>query len=121
MSAQLYFNIYKYGKYYNPASKHYNDQSIVRCDRCKDTNILVCVGLKDKDLCMKCMARIDVLINERKQSSSISRVPFEGNYAPVDFNDFVQDFNNTIDHYPPLTKMVQNIFKDGLTTVAINL
>jgi hypothetical protein len=38
-------NIYKNGKYYNPAWTHYNIEKIfVTCDRCQRTQLNICIG-----------------------------------------------------------------------------
>ena len=53
MSAELYYKIYKFGKFYNPATNHYNKPNIsVHCDRCKKNNLLTCIGYNDCDLCL---------------------------------------------------------------------
>ena len=49
---QVYECIVKYGKYYNPASKHYQNVTSnpnVQCDRCKRTNLSVCIGWEKHD------------------------------------------------------------------------
>lgn len=57
-------NIYRYGKYYNPAKSHYpyNQNSIVNCDKCNKSNLPVCIGWNDLDLCLGC---VDI-ISKRK-------------------------------------------------------
>jgi len=55
----IFLDIYKYGIYYHPANRHYNAEVEVGCDKCMRTNISSCVGYKDYDLCLDCMADID--------------------------------------------------------------
>ena len=55
VNEQTLKNIYFLGKYYNPASSHYPYQnSVVSCDRCHRTNILVAIGWESYDLCLSC-------------------------------------------------------------------
>lgn len=55
INEQTLKNIYFLGKYYNPASSHYNLQnSVVTCDRCHRTNIPVAIGWETYDLCLSC-------------------------------------------------------------------
>jgi hypothetical protein len=56
---KIFYDTYKYGEYYNPANKHYNGQEDVGCDRCQKTNITVCIGYRDIDLCLKCVSDIN--------------------------------------------------------------
>ena len=57
---QLYFNIYKYGTYYFPAGKHYNNIDIeVGCDRCENLPITSCIGWRKYDLCLECALEIE--------------------------------------------------------------
>ena len=57
---ETFMQIYKLGTYYNPATNHYGrtDTSVV-CDRCKRTNLNVCIGWLTYDLCLKCVQDID--------------------------------------------------------------
>lgn len=72
-------HIFKNGTYYNPATKHYDFQGIVNCDRCHRKNISVCIGYKDSDLCMRCVSYIEEKIAEEKINNSI-RPLSEGRY-----------------------------------------
>lgn len=56
----LFIDIYRFGKYYYPASSHYGDYNgIITCDRCLKEDIKCCIGWKEHDLCMACMNFID--------------------------------------------------------------
>jgi hypothetical protein len=56
-------NIVKLGVYYYPANKHYaGNQISVVCDRCNKSNLVSCIGYKDKDLCLSCADMITQMI-----------------------------------------------------------
>lgn len=48
-------NIFRLGKYYNPAHKHYDENTDVVCDKCQRHGIDVSIGWKNYDLCMSCV------------------------------------------------------------------
>ena len=48
-----------FGKYYNPASMHYDGPEEVGCDRCQKEDIAVCLGWGEYDLCLDCAAEIN--------------------------------------------------------------
>ena len=55
-------NVYKYGKYYNPAWTHYRrDDANVSCDRCHRTQLKVSIGWDKYDLCMDCVDKLSML------------------------------------------------------------
>jgi hypothetical protein len=53
-----FVNIITLGKLYYPASSHYNDCERITCDRCNNTNLLICIGYKDRDLCLRCAEEV---------------------------------------------------------------
>lgn len=55
----MYKQIYKYGTYYNPASKHYGSNASVVCDRCHKSDLDICIGYESHDLCMPCIQEIN--------------------------------------------------------------
>jgi hypothetical protein len=58
------------GKYYYPATAHYNDgTSCVFCDRCGQSNLLASIGLDKYDLCMKCNFEILEFMHSKKSLS----------------------------------------------------
>jgi len=60
ISFEIEQEVYKYGTYYNPASKHYSlfeDINVV-CDRCNRSRLPVCIGYNEYDLCLKCVDAI---------------------------------------------------------------
>lgn len=60
-----FIDVYKYGKYYNPANKHYDSVGWVGCDKCEKEHLDVCIGYEDIDLCLKCMCDIGYFLNDR--------------------------------------------------------
>lgn len=51
----IYINICKNGKYFNPAKNHYQKDCIVICDRCSKENLEECIGFEKQDLCISCV------------------------------------------------------------------
>ena len=56
---KIYYQVYKFGKYYNPANLHYDGPGEIGCDRCQKEGIAVCIGWGDYDLCLDCTAEIN--------------------------------------------------------------
>jgi len=54
----LFKNICEKGKFYNPATKHYGGEGEVTCDRCQKSDIPMCIGWKENDLCLDCVSEI---------------------------------------------------------------
>jgi hypothetical protein len=54
-----FYEVFKYGVYYFPASKHYGGPVEVGCDRCLREDIATCLGWGEVDLCMECVADIN--------------------------------------------------------------
>lgn len=61
-----FMKVYEHGTYYNPAQKHYREDIEVGCDRCLKTDIKVCLGYLEYDLCMTCVADIDEILDEEE-------------------------------------------------------
>lgn len=59
------------GKYYNPAYSHYGYKTNVVCDRCKRTNLDICIGYKDQDLCFNCVDIINSLMTNKIVTNKI--------------------------------------------------
>lgn len=59
----IIMNIYKHGKYYNPAWSHYEHGALVSCDRCYRTQLITCLGWNQYDMCLKCADEISSIIN----------------------------------------------------------
>lgn len=60
---RLYEDIYRYGKYYFPAQAHYNSNVVVHCDRCLKEDISACIGWEEHDLCLRCAADVNDIMN----------------------------------------------------------
>lgn len=52
---QKLIEVIKCGVYYNPAYKHYGQDGIVFCDRCRKQDLSVCIGYEMYDLCLQCV------------------------------------------------------------------
>lgn len=59
VTKDIMLNICKYGTYYNPATKHYNTNATVVCDRCFRSNLDSCIGWQTYDLCLLCVHAIN--------------------------------------------------------------
>jgi len=59
--------VIKHGVYYNPANKHYSYKGFVTCNRCFKTNLDVCIGFNEYDLCLNCLQ--EILIHEKKMET----------------------------------------------------
>ena len=58
-SQETMVKILKNGTYYFPATKHYNNNATsVMCDRCRRTDLDMCIGLDSYDLCLPCIQDI---------------------------------------------------------------
>lgn len=55
------------GVYYNPANKHYNYKGFVTCNRCFKSNLDVCIGFSEYDLCLNCLQ--EILVHEKKMEA----------------------------------------------------
>lgn len=64
LNANTMLDIYKLGKYYNPASTHYGEGKSVICDRCAKRNLNACIGYLDYDLCLSCADVVDRKVNK---------------------------------------------------------
>lgn len=60
-------NIVRHGKYYNPAHTHYGRKTNVVCDRCGRTNLDICIGYKDYDLCFNCVDIVNSIMKTNKK------------------------------------------------------
>src|ERR1041385_9543122 len=63
LNKETMLEITKYGKYYNPASFHYNNKQSVMCDRCYKQNLSACIGYDKYDLCLDCVNIINNMNN----------------------------------------------------------
>ena len=70
-------SVYKYGTYYNPASRHYGDNlaTNVSCDRCHRSHLDVCIGWQTFDLCLQCMTEINRMMNRVTDCGWTKKMP----------------------------------------------
>lgn len=60
---------FRRGKLYDPAWAHYGKEgTVVTCDRCGASELTVCVGLDDTDICIKCIDALRALGDEAARS-----------------------------------------------------
>jgi hypothetical protein len=77
MDSATIMNVYNYGTYYNPASKHYGgDHMTVNCDRCSRTNLKTCIGWQKFDLCNACISDIEKTVPRFSDLKPGSYIPF---------------------------------------------
>ena len=67
----ILMNIYKHGKYYNPAWDHYGQGAIVSCDRCQRTQLKICLGWDKYDMCLKCAEEMSLLVSRKHHTFMI--------------------------------------------------
>ena len=65
LNEEQMLTICKSGKYYNPASSHYDGKKTVVCDRCYRVNLDMCIGYEDNDLCLICTKQL-IAIDRKK-------------------------------------------------------
>lgn len=92
------------GTYFNPANRHYGGQGQVNCDRCGMTNIKVCVGYCDTDLCMRCV----YIMNSMDIFDPVPIKPFKPIMVPP---SPVPSFDKKS---PYLSRMMQHMHKPNL-------
>lgn len=51
-------DVARHGTYFNPASDHYKNPDVILCDKCHKSNLQVCIGYQDMDLCLDCVKSI---------------------------------------------------------------
>jgi hypothetical protein len=115
MDSEL-LTVYKYGTYYNPAWKHYGSETNVVCDRCKSSNLSVCIGHGSLDLCMMCIHEMSTVRPSQKIMTKMMQGIYRpGIYRPEIATLMVQHmFRPSDDAYDPRddthTYMVQNMY-----------
>ncbi len=95
MDRETMMKVFKYGTYYNPASKRYGEGANVVCDRCHRTGLDISIGLQHYDLCLICIQDI---------SRSVKKETCIPPYAPEIRTRMLQG------QY--MTNMVQNQFRN---------
>ena len=127
---KIYIEIIKEGIFYEPASKHYNNVSMVTCDRCYAQNIPVCYGHKSEqyDLCLKCYNHIfkttfKCYLTNKNPSVDTSQM---GAYTMIQFmfntNKDCPTLKPTIDDSKCMSNtMTQFMFKTDNTDTTVNI
>jgi len=64
-------NICLYGKYYNPAEKHYGKKCDVICDRCFRHNLDISIGWQELDLCLQCVQVVNDQMDKQIKTTEI--------------------------------------------------
>lgn len=93
--------IYKYGTYYNPATKHYKDSVNITCDKCSRSNLNVAIGLESYDMCLECINEISNMQREFTTS---------GIQTQMMQNKFSVRTNMEQNQFDVRTNMMQNQF-----------
>jgi hypothetical protein len=102
-------NIYSKGKYYNPAWSHYGRHTNVVCDRCKSSQLKVCIGWEKYDLCMKCVDQLS------KYNGTQIESDYDGTRITMMEQRIFRDNRNQ-----PLTRMSQGMFNIGSNLIDDN-
>jgi len=113
INKETMMNIYNYGTYYNPASKHYNlgvSTNIV-CDRCQKNYLDISIGWQTFDLCLSCINTISNNINKKYKAPEYSTVCM----TSMAQHQFKHNNNyKTIDDNSYKTTMLQRLFRNGI-------
>tara|TARA_Y100000591_G_C21272319_1_gene423287 strand:- start:92 stop:517 length:426 start_codon:yes stop_codon:yes gene_type:complete len=85
-------HIIENGKIYMPATSHYahlyQKQIVVSCDYCSKSNLKICIGLVQQDLCLDCAQRIADVFNSNKY---IKHTESLGGIRPWPLSRMIQD------------------------------
>jgi hypothetical protein len=111
LNSEMLDRICKFGTYYNPANKHYNNGQHVVCDRCYRKNLDICIGYEKYDLCFNCVQDV---IRTNKLAMNHSICP---SVIPLDRPQFLtrmlpSQFNTTLPNRSPISYMLQNQFNN---------
>ena len=115
-----FFKILTQGKYYYPASSHYsqNESISVTCDRCLTTNLKVCIGFDQYDLCLECISDLSNMKNSfvpqpptyTKMSQSMFKSNSDAQNLTLMRQTMFQNDSRQNDSRQNLTYMQQSIF-----------
>ena len=90
--------VIKLGTFFYPASKHYDRNVSVRCDRCFKTDLLSCVGFEQLDLCLVCVDSVSKILDNKKAPVRVVTRMMQSMVVP--------DFDSDLD---TMTKMMQSM------------
>lgn len=95
---------YKNGQYSNPAWKRYSNtgETNIICDRCRKTNLKICIGYGKIDLCLNCVTEMQKL----EERDNFTPKPIMSDSPPLTF--MMQDqFRSSM----PVPMMMQRQFR----------
>lgn len=100
---------FEIGIYYNPANSHYGGKGQVNCDRCMRTNIPVCIGFEDTDLCFRC---VDWMSNTNHQNNF--KIPTHDIKRPTNVVSFMEQsmYKNDEKRYLNTSNFSSNQFNE---------
>jgi len=84
LDANTLMRISKYGTYYNPAWKHYGYETNVMCDKCFKTQLGMCIGYGEHDLCLDCAQDI-ATVKPREPAIKMMQMQFMTNMEQNQF------------------------------------
>lgn len=110
LDKETMMNIYNYGSYYNPAYRHYGDVTNVVCDRCRRSNLDICIGWQTYDLCLKCVS--DLNDQKTKHTQFVTKQPLDEIVTFMEQSQFTKHSDKTrMCQTMFTTNMEQSIFK----------
>lgn len=106
----LLSQICKYGIFYYPANKHYDNKGSVVCDICNANNLDSCIGYETYDACLECVNyHTKYNIEPVKPSPTIHKVP--PCCVPMNTRDLIMQYIN--DDYKHLDYNAKHsVYKD---------
>ena len=106
-------HIIENGKIYMPATSHYahlyQKQIVVSCDYCSKSNLKICIGLVQQDLCLDCAQRIADVFNSNKY---IKHTESLGGIRPWPLSRMIQD--SVVSRQTPSPYIVTNMMQDSV-------
>ena len=78
LSREKTLQIFRNGIYYSPSGKHYNKPNTnVVCDRCHTTQLDVCIGYEDYDMCLTCIQEIGKQLKRKEEIEKFPTATYE--------------------------------------------
>ena len=114
-----YKYIIKYGTYYFPAEKHYQDyryQLVVQCDRCRRDRLTSCLGWENYDLCMECVPQVERMILRSQMVPQSPQDTFKTLMVQDQFKYKTKMRQSQFDSRACVTNMEQSQFKAQVRT-----
>lgn len=108
-----YHNIVKYGRYFNPAKAHYQNAECVVCDRCHKTDLSICIGYEDYDLCFSCVEEVKRIMDRSKNHMNMTLMA-QNQFRQIPLTKMEQ--HQYTDDNSKLTFMMQDQFRPNIIT-----